>query len=286
MNQVGDDMEDEGWTYIPNLPKSSNNIDHRGRFPTGTAKNGRMFESSYRGAPDIVKRVETPAGGIPGSKGSLMLQTLRTGVPNYVSNKMQQDDFMVNVNRRLRGYVHVSKSPSCVIRLYLPPWDEWEDRTGSSVGFRFDIIGEMSKKEEKRSLFGGKKTRIVRKPDAYWPGFFVQFNSKTSPQFEKDHAVLLLRCDQNGKDVIGPRIHEPGWWTLGMSATADGRVHYYARPGVEDLRPQDHLLSTFPYGATAQQVHSFFFNVVNIDDGKSWSTKWIIDDPSFYQLRR
>lgn len=285
LTQVGDDFEDEKWEYIPRLPKSSSNIDKRRRSPTGISRNGRVFESSYRGAPDIVKRVETPPGGLPGSKGAMAMQTLRTGIPNYVTNKMQQDDFMVNVNRRV-GAIPVQRNPSAVVRVYLPPWEEWEQRTGSSFGFRLDLIGEMKKEEEKRTLFGGKKKKIVTKRDAYWPGFFIQFNSKNSPQFEYDHAVLLIRCDQYGKDVVGPRIHQPGWWTLGMSVTSNGSVHYFARAGIEDLRPQDHLYSSFPYSARAEQLHSVFFNIVNIDDGKTWSTKWIVDDPSIYHYTR
>jgi hypothetical protein len=33
-------------------------------------------------------------------------------------------------------------------------------------------------------------------------------------------------------------------------------------------------------------MNTFFFNIVNNDDGRTWSTKWIIDDPELYVLRR
>ena len=31
-----------------------------------------------------------------------------------------------------------------------------------------------------------------------------------------------------GQDFAGPHITTPGWWTLGMSFSPDGQVHYYA----------------------------------------------------------
>lgn len=70
-----------------------------------------------------------------------------------------------------------------------------------------------------------------------------------------------------------------------MSFTPDGQVHYYASEGVDNLTPQDRLLSSLPYGYRTEQVNTFFYNIVNQDDGRTWSTRWIIDDPSIYVLR-
>ena len=67
-----------------------------------------------------------------------------------------------------------------------------------------------------------------------------------------------------------------------MSFTSDGRTHYYASPGVDPLTEEDHIASTMPYGVRCEAFNTFFFNVANHDDGKTWSTPWIIDDPSFY----
>jgi hypothetical protein len=77
-------------------------------------------------------------------------------------------------------------------------------------------------------------------------------------------------------------IDQFGWWTLGMSFTADGSVHYFARPGVEPLTAADHLTSQYPYSFRAVRFRTFFFNVCNKDDGYSWSTPFVIDDPELY----
>src|ERR1700761_9260049 len=79
--EVGDDFEDPKWNYIANLPKSSENIDGQARLPGGVSANGRWFEPQMRGAPDVIERVATPPGGIPGSKGAMLMQTLWSGVP-------------------------------------------------------------------------------------------------------------------------------------------------------------------------------------------------------------
>ena len=62
-------------------------------------------------------------------------------------------------------------------------------------------------------------------------------------------------------------IDEPGWWTLGMSFTSDGQVHYYASEGVDDLTAEDHIMSSFPYGMKCITFNNFFFNVANWDNG-------------------
>lgn len=283
---VGDDFEDESWEFLLNLPKSSKNIDQVVRGPSGYSTNDRMLESTYRGTPDIVRRVETPPGGLPGSKGALLLQTRESGIPGQLSYKMQQDDLIVNVAGRIGGHITPDRQPSVVVRVYAPPFDEWEERTGSHFGFRIEASGWGVGEVEKKTGFLNRKTVKVRdrKYENYWPGFFFQFNRKEDSGAAQDSAVLVIRCDDNGQDFLGPAI-TPGWWTLGMSVTAEGRVHYYARQGVENLRPQDHLASTFPYGSKADKFNTFFFNSVNMDDGKSWSTKFIIDDPTLYIMR-
>jgi len=83
----------------------------------------------------------------------------------------------------------------------------------------------------------------------------------------------------------GPQITTSGWWTLGMSVTPDGRVHYYAKAGIEDLTAEDHIGSAYPFGYRAERVRSFFFNVCNGDDGRTWSTEFIIDDPQVFVIR-
>ncbi len=287
---VGDKFEEESWEFIHNFPKSSRNIDKRDRQPTGYSSNGRWFESGKRGQPDIIKRVATPAGGLPGSKGSLLLQSLQTGIPGRASRESQQDDLL------LKGmYLPVGYSPSIVVRVYLPPFEDWEDSTDTSFGLRASLTGPGPKREKetpkpkrRRGLFGIFKTSSRSKTaiETFYPGMFIQFNSKTDGQNSEDSAYFIIRGNEYGQDFAGPAITETGWWTLGMSFTPDGRVHYYASPGVDNLKSSDRIASHFCQSYRANQFNSFFFNVVSKNNGKSWSTKWIIDDPSLYYIAR
>jgi hypothetical protein len=125
-----------------------------------------------------------------------------------------------------------------------------------------------------------------RNPDGtleeYWPGMFFLFRSANGRNIKEDFAKLTIRAGQRGNDVRSLDVKEPGWWTLGMSFTSDGQVHYYASPGVDDLTSDDYLMSSFPYGMRCQTFNNFFFNVANWDNGRTWSTKWIIDDPKVF----
>ena len=69
-----------------------------------------------------------------------------------------------------------------------------------------------------------------------------------------------------------------------MSFSEDGQVHYYAHKGVADLTAEDHLMSSFPYGERCTTFNNFFFNVANMDNGQTWSTPWVIDDPKIYVI--
>jgi hypothetical protein len=263
-----DDFEDAAWSYKYNLPKSSHEQDEKQRGPGGISSNGLWHEGGKRGTPDVVKRVATPAGGMEGSTAALLFATRNSGIPGRISNSQQQDDLLMMVNRRLGRSIPISWQPSCTVRVYLPPFEEWENRTGATFGMRADCRG--------------------RKPDGaseeYWPGMFFLFRSETSRNIENDFAKLTIRAGRRGNDVRSLDIMEPGWWTLGMSFTADGQVHYYASPGVDDLTEQDYLMSSFPYGMKCQIFNNFFFNVANWDNGRTWSTQWIIDDPKVFVI--
>lgn len=281
LTQVGDDFEDEKWAYVHNNPKASANIDQDTRQPSGGATNARWWESLYRGHPDVIQRVATPPGGIVGSKGSMLLQTKESGIPGTISHKDQQDDLLASVSN-IVGSLSPQRGPSVVVRVYTPPFEQWEKRTGSSFGFRLDCQTTTTKVSE-----GGffRSRRSARHTEPYWPGMFIQLNSKYDGRNKEDAAHILIRSDEQGRDLMGPKIKPSTWYTLGMSVTPDGRVHYYVKEGVENLTAADHVSSQLPYGYSCEFVHTFFFNIVNQDDGRSWSTRWIVDDPAVYVQR-
>ncbi len=221
----------------------------------------------------------TPEGGLPGSKGSMLMRTLWSGVPNEPSFKVQQDDFVANVGSKI-GAIPVSRQPSVVVRVYLQPFEKWEQRTGNSFGFR--ISASTTKHESSgRRWFGG----MVTKNEPYWPGMFMYFDCKADGHVKENSARILVRADGMGHDIPRPTITQTGWWTLGISFSSDGnQVNYFAKAGVEDLI---RLLTISPpcispYSYHRERIDAFFFDVLNMDDGKTWSTDWIVDDPTLY----
>lgn len=283
LDTSGDDFEDEKWEFVHNFPKSSKEQDETLRYPRGYSKNQRWFESPKRGQPDEILRVPTPPGGLPGSEWALSLRTKNSGVPGRISNEMMQDDLIMNGRT-----MPVSYQPSCVVRVYVPPFEEWEQRNGSSFGIRADVhttITEAGGSSKGKGLFGRIRSfGPTRKSEAYWPGFFIALASKNDPKYKTDRAYIMIRGNSLGHEIAGPVIEEPGWWTLGMSFTPDGRIHFYASEGVDDLTPADLITSQNPYGYRCESFTTMFFNVCNQDNGRNWSTKWIIDDPAIYYV--
>lgn len=281
---VADDFEDPSWNYIPRDPKSTEDIDENQRGPMGRSTNGRWYEGIKRGHPDVVKRVDTPAGGLAGSKGALLMRSKFTGIPGRPSGTMHQDDFVANVQYRLKRRVDISEVPSVTTRVFLPPVESWENRSGPHFGFRLALeTTAMVDKEVGIGIF--KRTVEEMGNEVYWPGMFIEFESKSQTRKEYDYAYLRIRGNQRGGDFRGPQITTTGWWTLGMSVTPDGMVHYYASPGVDELTEDDYITSQFPYGYRAERFRTFFYNVCSADDGQRWSTTFIVDDPKVYLLR-
>jgi hypothetical protein len=277
--KVGDDFEDEKWSYTFNSPKSSEENDKIQRLPGGGSTNGRWFEGIMRGQPDVIKRVPTPDGGLSSSGGSLLMISRQTGVPGHYSRTMQQDDLIVNCVSRLGGGISVGRTPNVVVRVYLPPWEEWERRNGPSFGFRAACQAWTTKTKKGSGFFGGgggTQTKL----ETYWPGIWIHFVPGDGKE-KADSAFLTVRAGSIGQDLIGPKIKEPGWWTFGMSFAPDGRIEYFGKPGVEDLTANDLITSQHPYGFRCERFDTFFFNVVSGDNG-NWSTPWIIDDPSLF----
>lgn len=268
MTIVGDDFEDPEWAYVPNNPKSSFDIDKQLRLPAGYAKNGRWRENTDRGHPDVVRRVDTPEGGIPGSTGALLLASKATGIPGHPSGKGEQDDIYMNIDNRIGRYIPVSYGPSVVVRVYLQPFEEWEARHGSSFAFRATCRGS---KPDKRG-----------ETEPYWPGIFINYNRQRGKNGAQ--ASLVVRAANNGGDYQVLPITEPGWWTLGMSFSQDGMIHYYAHPGVDDLTSADKVASHRPYNFQTLYLIDCFFDVFGGNNGQTWTTGWVIDDPAVYTV--
>src|SRR5690606_23974413 len=136
---------------------------------------------------------------------------------------------------------------------FLPPIDQWENRTGPTFGFRLSLDTHVWKVPE-----GGFRKAHVR--ETYWPGMFIELESETDRGRPYDSAHWRIRGDSRGRDFRGPQITQTGWWTIGMSCTPDGQVHYYVSQGVDDLTAEDYVTSQYPYGYRAERFKTFFFN--------------------------
>lgn len=277
LSKVGDDFEDEAWGYVFNRPKSTLENDKNTRYPAGVSKNGRWYEGPKRGQPDMIKRVKTPEGGLEGSSGALLLRSCYTGIPGRPSYSMQQDDFIADVRYILGGAIPLSRSPSVVTRVYMQPFEKWERRTGPTFAIRASV--EPPPQYHPRTW---RNRNEPQEPDTYWPGMLVDFYPKREGGPKEDTAYFRIRANESGGDYRGPKITQTGWWTLGMSFTPDGQIHYFAKPGIEDLTAEDHIASHHAYSLRGVELNTFFFNVCSGDDGKTWSTAWIVDDPTVY----
>jgi hypothetical protein len=274
IDYVSDDFEEKGWDFVHKPPKSSREQDKEERAPLGRSTNDLWLEGPERGEPDRLEVVTTPRGGLPGSKHALMMRTLHSGIPGLNTYDVQQDDLISNCVARLNGGIPVAERPSVVVRVWLPPVEQWERRSGPQFGFRASV----STTTHKKSFFGGAGSEV----EPYWPGMWVHFRAAGQRGEKEDSAFITVRSNKMGWDFPVREIEEFGWWTFGLSFSSDGMVHYYASPGVDNLTSADYITSQYPYGYTAEQFRTYFFDVCNRNDGQTWSTPFVIDDPKLY----
>lgn len=253
--RTGDDFEAEDWAYYPQHPKSSWNINENVNEPGSSSKNGLWAEGAKRGTPDIVKRVPTPEGGIEGSKGCMLFQTLHSGIPGTLTHQQQQDDLLHN-SQANAGTIPVTWSPNCICRVCVPPVKYWERRDGATFGYRTGLMAH----------------------EEYWPGIFLHMERKPTDGKQGPLVRAWIRADNGGRDMPSLTFEPETWITMGISHTPDGAVHFFLRPGIDDLTKEDCVGSYWCYGYRAHTFQTFFFNVINMDDGRSVSTPWIVDD--------
>jgi hypothetical protein len=279
IDYVGDDFEADEWKFVHNMPKSSRELNERSYGPMAYSTNRRWAEGPERGQPDVLKVIPTPSNGLPGSTKALQISTLRSGIPGRNTNDVQQDDLILGIATRIGSTLQVREVPSCVVRVYLPESSLWENRSGPHFGIR---LGARTTARKPREGLFAVGTEMRNEP--YWPGFWIHFRSETSRGVEQDSAFLKIRSNSRGIDFKSKEIplEQFGWWTFGMSMSSDGRVHYFAKPGVEDLTKDDYLISQLPYGYRAERLNSFFFNICNNNNGRTWSTPFVIDDPEVF----
>lgn len=277
IEHVGDDFEDPDWSFVHNFPKGSRENNDRTNGPSGYSTNGRFIEGPERGQPDHMQIVPTPAGGLPGSRQALWVSTLHSGVPGQNTNTVEQDDLIAICPQLLGTNIRPSESPNCVVRVFFPEPERWEKRNGPHFGFR---LGCRTTAPQEGEGFLGLGSPMG--PEPYWPGIWVHYRHTADRTGPAGTAFLTVRGDANGRDIRAGDMDQFGWWTFGISATPDGQVHYYAKRGVGNLTAADRLSSQYPYGFRTEQVTSFFFNFCNLNDGKTWSTPIVIDDPQLY----
>lgn len=258
---VGDDFEAPNWSFTHNFPKSSQNLDGNTRSPFGVSVNGKWEEGATRGQPDIIERVARPSGGLLGSSYCLRIRSKDSGIPGSPSGALQQDDILGRIVQiGSVGVIPVSRQPSVIARIRIPPPEEWELAIINAFSFRVGVEGTNNQDN--------------------WPGIFFQLNRGART------VTLIARANQFNQDynLSAPISYDTllasrnGWMTVGLSFTPDGMMHYYAALGAGNLGSANLMDSRFPGNQPVKQLEYFFSSTVNTDNGTTWGPQFHLDD--------
>lgn len=244
LNALCDDFEDKDWHY--DYQKHSC---YRG-----------FWRTDDRGDPKLLARIATPDGGKSGSTGALEIRTNNSD-SNHDPN--QEDLLTVEFNQKLGSELTRADQPVFIVRVWLPPFDQWSK--GQSLNFGFRQTARPSNGSE------------------YYASIWLYHNTPPVGQIEPGPR-FVFRIGTDAPDVFDGPIKQPGWWTLAIAFDEKGVGHYYARPGVDVPTEKDEMFSTVqfrPINGTDNPLmdhmgYSFFS--LSRSKGDKVSPRFVIDD--------
>jgi len=216
-----------------------------------------LWYGQFRGAPEIVQLVAPPDGATAESASALRLRSIDNGDdPNP-----GMEDFVANFyDATLFGrFLEFSEEPSFVTYAYFPPVSQWPQTAEGSNCFGFRV--------------------------AAWDDTLV---SPSNPHGEYYPSIWAFR-GSDGKgylnarvgdgfipDVLIAEITSTGWFTLGISWDAEGRIEYYAAAGRRELTAGD-LIYTDIYSARRLDVVPYHFFSLRFPATGNTSPDFLVD---------
>ncbi|CAB5496393.1 hypothetical protein THERMOT_510 [Bathymodiolus thermophilus thioautotrophic gill symbiont] len=210
----------------------------------GWAGQGYGLTGTQRGAPESIKVGRTPnvksgfsdSSLFSGKKSLQFYSHIRnsqwhddhsTGGTKYYSgaDKENQDDFFMPIINK-KGWV-ASDTPAVLMHIYTEGISLMDSLQYTSL--RMPTVSKF---------WNGTKAR--------WPGIWIYQNPRNLK-----YTISLRRPAPSSMDVSFDfpgvkKIQESTWWTLGLSITPNGNIHYFlADSYVENLTMEHYLSSSF-----------------------------------------
>ncbi len=106
-----------------------------------------------------------------------------------------------------------------------------------------------------RATVRGSKPDKKNETEPYWPGIFVNYKRQAERRKNEAPATWVIRASNPGGDYVVRPIKETGWYTLGMSFSPDGMIHYYIRQGNRRSHIADRVASQHPLQLSVPVLH-------------------------------
>lgn len=247
----------------------------------GWAGQGYGLTGTQRGAPESIKVVHTPSSNVFSGKKSLQFYSHNrnsqwrtdhhtTGTEYDNPDKEQQDDFFMPIIKKQgeKGWV-ATDTPAVLMHIYTEGISSTDEHQYTSL--RMPIVSKINRK------YKGKNVR------PWWPGIWIY----QKPSSNK-YIIKLRRPASSSMDVPfnfpeAKKIQESTWWTLGLSITPDGNIHYFLTDSyVKNLTMKHYLTSSFQLfdaeGIKRTKVAYQTESVVMISNYATKKHKQFIDD--------
>ncbi|GEM_PF-3324978 len=264
VDEISDNFDDPSWNY---------------NYAAQSSANGKWRES-FRGVPETLQRVATPAGGPAGSTGALSIRSVDNGKDAYRT----QDDFLTrDYSASMGRYPARADLPIITTQVYLPPVSELEAD--------WFIAGFRTEARSNDRMGSGNAVGY------YYPSIWINYYPQSGQgHISQTSPYLSVRLgDGFSSDTLpaSPYLPNTGWWTLGLSFDEAGIAYYYARSGTDELTSSDIIFDSTRFATThASGVNPFmdslaysYFSVGQIQ-GPENSPNLLLDNFNVYRARR
>lgn len=200
--------------------------------------------------PESLKPVDTPIGGRPGSHGALEM--------SRIDDPWQQEMLSPAFKNKLGRALKREDQPIFIVRIYLPPFDQWGD--AYHFGFRQQTYAK-----------GIEKVIPEAKDDKYSTSIWVKKDGKKISFYFR--AANVQPNDQPG----GPAV-KPGWWTWAIAFDKNGIGHYYISEGTASPTKDDEVFDTTKFQPSnnphMEEIEYSYFAIAR----GGGNPKFVIDD--------
>ena len=233
-------------------------------------------------SPTRSKSIPTPPAACAGSQQALLLRTLNSGIPGYALQRRPAG----RPDRQLPRTPPRRHPRRRTPQLHRPRLPAAGRAVGTALRPAVRLPRQPVDGHHRRKTTGFFSSGSSTEVEPYWPGMWIHFRANAHQEHQGRHGLHRRPRRPHGPRLPRPRDRPSS--AGGRSACRSPPTAWCTTtpaPASTSSPPPTTSRRSIPYSYTARDFRTYFFDVCNRNDGRTWSTPFVIDDPKLYVVR-